>query len=443
MNMKVISGFKLFSLAVVVLFCSCNRTVTDNIDGSGGQNYYVSNRGDDTNDGSIKSPWASLNRVNEQALAPGDSILFERGSHFEGAVTVTASGTERQPITFAAYGVGSAPALTNQKLSTQNGNIIQIRGSYIVIDGLYFYNGMAADQDQGVNARQIGAVYLTEGANHNVIKNCEMVDCPIGIQSYGQYNLLTANHIHDCNRFLEIPNWGPIGIMVATSNHEISYNHIENYLVDGGTFGADGGAIELDNEEFPNKNVNIHHNWSIGNEGFVEVVWGEDITTDVRIHHNVSDDYQEFIFFWSGKNCYVEHNTVLCTRPQNSRVKVVFSFNEGNNTIRNNIFVVAGGVQVLTGENVYGAEKYDEQIYSNNLYWCVDGSVDDPIGLPPGDGDIVADPGFVDLESMDLHLTAGSAAIDAGTDIGYEIDFDGNARISGDAPDIGAFEFIN
>jgi hypothetical protein len=337
--------------------------------------------------------------------------------------------------------VGSSPSLTNQQLSIQNGNIFQIHGSYIVVDGLYFFDGVAADAEQGVNARQIGAIYLTEGADFNIIKNCEMEDCPIGIQSYGQFNLITANYIHDCNRFLEEPNWGPIGIMIATSNHEISYNRIENYLIESGTFGADGGAIELDNENFPNHNVDIHHNWSIGNEGFVEIIWGEDITTNVRIHHNVSDDYQEFVFFWSGKDCYVEHNTVLCTRPQNSRVKVVFSFNETNNIIRNNIFVVAGGTQVFTGENVYGADRYNEQIYNNNLYWCVDGSVEDPIGLPPGDGDIIADPRFINLEKMDLHLTTNSSAIDAGVDIGYKIDFDDNNRLNGNAPDIGAYEY--
>ena len=431
----------LLSVVSLALICSCSKS--NSSDDSGGQahNYYVSNSGDDAGDGSLNSPWASLNRINDQSLTPGDSVLFARGSRFEGAILVTGSGSEKQPITFGAYGDGPAPALTNQELSAQNGNIIQIRGSYIVVDGLQFHSGVAAVSDQGVNARQIGAVYLVEGADHNVVKNCEMVDCPLGIQSYGQYNLLTGNYIHDCNRFLSDPNWGPIGIMVATSNHEISYNRIENILREGGTFGADGGAIELDNEDYPNRNVEIHHNWSIGNEGFVEIIGGDDITSNVRIHHNVSDDFQEFVFFWSGTNCYVEYNTVLCTRPQNSRVKVVFSFAKGGNYIRNNIFVVGGGTQVFAGENVYGMDKYDEQIFNNNLYWCADGSVDDPIGLPPGDGDIVADPGFVDRANMDLHLTAGSGAIDAGRDTGYSIDFDGNARISGDAPDIGAYEF--
>ena len=63
---------------------------------------------------------------------------------------------------------------------------------------------------------------------------------------------------------------------------------------------------------------------------------------------NFSNDYQEFIFFWSGKNCLVENNTVLRILPKNSVTDVVFSFQYSGNIIRNNIFVVNGGRQVFS-----------------------------------------------------------------------------------------------
>ena len=203
-------------------------------------------------------------------------------------------------------------------------------------------------EEDTVNAGQIGAVYLTLGSSYNTIKNCEMFNCPIGIQSYGEYNLFTENYIHDCNRFLSPLGWGLVGIMVATSNHEISYNRIINYTNSRGTYGADGGAIEIDNGDLKKENIDIHHNLSIGNERFLEIIGWEDlsvITKNVRVAYNVSDDFQQFIFFWSGRDCLVEHNTVICTRPQNSRVRVVFSFFDKNNIIRNNIFVVANDLQ--------------------------------------------------------------------------------------------------
>jgi hypothetical protein len=425
-------------LAWTLHFCS-GPTPED--DSTRQSKFYVATGGDDMNPGTHERPWNTLSRVNQHQSMAGDSIFFARGSSFAGGLLITDSGNEVNPIVLAAYGEGSAPRFTNPQLSTLNGNMIQIRGSYIVVDGLCFHNGVGTTQEQEVDAREIAAVYLTLGADHNIIKNCEMVDCPVGVQSYGQYNLITHNYIHDCNRFLSEPNWGPIGIMVATSNHEISYNRIINYARTGGTFGADGGAIEIDNEDYPNNNIYIHHNWSVGNEGFLEIIWGADITRDVRVSYNVSDDYQEFIFFWSGKDCFVENNTVLCTRPPNSRVRVVFSFNEGNNLIRNNIFVVANGIQVFTGTDVYGAERYDEQIFHHNLYWCIDGSVEDPCGQPLGEGDIVADPRFVDLENLDLHLREDSPAIDVGVALGYSIDFEGETVPYGGRPDMGAYEY--
>lgn len=254
--------------------------------------FYVMSNGDNGNPGTIDLPWESLSRVNSHKFVPGDSIFFAYGSSFVGGLLIADSGTVEKPITFTAYGSGLAPRFTNPNLNVLNGNMIQIRGSHIVIDGLYFHDGFQADPEQGVHARQIGAIFITLGANYNTIKNCEIEDCPIGIQSYGQYNLITQNHIHDCNRFLSDPNWGPIGIMVATSNHEISYNKITNYMVSEGTFGADGGAIEIDNEDYANNNIDIHHNWTSGNEGFLEIIGGSINTENVRVSYNVSDDYQ-------------------------------------------------------------------------------------------------------------------------------------------------------
>lgn len=396
--------------------------------------------GDDTNPGTLKLPWETLSRVNQHSFTAGDTIFFARASRFSGGLLITASGADEKPIVLTTYGKGFAPNFANPDLGVLNGNMIQIRGSHIVVDGLYFHDGVATTQEQAVHAREIGALYLTLGSGHNVVRNCEMVDCPIGVQSYGQYNLITQNYIHDCNRFLSEPNWGPIGIVVATSNHEISYNRIINYTKSGGTFGADGGAIEIDNEDYANDNIYIHHNWSVGNEGFLEIIGNSAMTQNIRVAYNVSDDYQEFIFFWSGRNCFVENNTVICTRPQNSRVRVVFSFNEGNNVVRNNIFVVANGIQVFTGTNVYGAERYDQQIFDHNLYWSADGSQDDPCGLPLGKGDLIADPRFVDLEKLNLHLRDDSQAIDAGIALGYTLDFEGNPIPSGTAQDLGAYE---
>ena len=71
-----------------------------------GNVYYVSNDGNDENDG--KTPemaWKTLNKVNEAELSAGDGVRFRRGDVFRGTVK-TKSG-----VTYCAYGVGEKPKL--------------------------------------------------------------------------------------------------------------------------------------------------------------------------------------------------------------------------------------------------------------------------------------------------------------------------------------------
>jgi hypothetical protein len=75
--------------------------------------YYVSPSGDDGNSGtSADQSWKTITKADSAVLEPGDSILFEQGGTYYGALTVTASGTATDPITIGAYGSGAAPDIT-------------------------------------------------------------------------------------------------------------------------------------------------------------------------------------------------------------------------------------------------------------------------------------------------------------------------------------------
>ena len=78
---------------------------TDHID-IVGTVYYVSENGDDANDG--KSPecaWKTTVRVSNAALKAGDGVLFRRGDLFRGSIRT------RPGVTYAAYGTGEKPKL--------------------------------------------------------------------------------------------------------------------------------------------------------------------------------------------------------------------------------------------------------------------------------------------------------------------------------------------
>lgn len=82
------------------------------------QNYYhFANSGDDdTGDGSIGNPYASITKLNALwsagTLAPGDSVIFKAGDTFTGTITVTESGSSGNPIIVGKYWTGDDPVIT-------------------------------------------------------------------------------------------------------------------------------------------------------------------------------------------------------------------------------------------------------------------------------------------------------------------------------------------
>ena len=78
------------------------------------KNYYVSNTGNDNNDGfTISTPWKTLIKVSSfTGLLAGDSLLFNRGEVFYGQLIINRSGTSANPITIGAYGTGPNPVIT-------------------------------------------------------------------------------------------------------------------------------------------------------------------------------------------------------------------------------------------------------------------------------------------------------------------------------------------
>lgn len=71
-----------------------------------GTAYYVSNSGDDSNDGkSPETAWATLAKVNSANLKKGDAVLFERGGIWRGSLIA------KDGVTYSAWGQGDKPKL--------------------------------------------------------------------------------------------------------------------------------------------------------------------------------------------------------------------------------------------------------------------------------------------------------------------------------------------
>lgn len=454
----------LFSFLFLLLAC-CIAFSFSFKDSSIASTYYIdSQKGDDRNKGTnVSSPWKTLSRLSKVSLKPGDTIRFKRGSSFTGPLVVRNSGTASKYITLTDYGVDSdpAPAFTNPVFEEGNyGNCIRLGGSYIVVENLYFSKTAAYKpikySGEGWDVWEMGAIHIERDARHCIVRNNEIVDCVAGIRSNGEYAIIEYNNIRDCNRILREWNWGPIGIWLGADYQEVRYNSIINYSAvhpkinwgpDAYGSGADGSAFEIDDARYDKTDIAIHHNYTRDCQGFLEVTW-----TDVkqkphyagfRIHHNVSDDYQQFIALWRGEACRIENNTII-RRKVNANEWGVFNITQFNsrNLIRNNIIVVENNVVVFNLGRKGNSKPGN--IISHNLYYAMKDSLQ--MGKEgPGESAVFGDPLFVNYEHAkvpeDYRLRPGSPAIGKGLVLGYESDFakqqlprEGNA-------DIGAFQF--
>lgn len=405
--------------------------------------YYVDSvGGNDSGAGSTGAPWKTLTKAQSQSLTAGDRLLFARGSMFTGALDVTASGTANAPITLTSYGNGALPVFTNASFAVSNGNSIIVHGSYVVVDGLGFADGATAPDFGDVSVT--GAVHIYSGATNVVVTNSDFKNAPIGIRVGGENALITHNRIHDCNRMLQGDLWGPIAVFVTTSGAEVAFNRFENYAVLGdlSAFGGDGGAIEVDNQGGPPiSNLNLHHNVSIGNVGFIEITPVGGGANGVRIAYNLSDDVLQGFLFHQATNITFENNTV---RRMNAPVvlksgdpaeeTVLYAGNVTGLSVKNSIFLVRDDLPV------YGSGLPQGSIHTNNVYFAA-GNPDPMGGVALGAGEVIADPKFVDATTRNLHLMASSPAIDAGAVLGYMQDLLGRAVPFGSAPDIGALEY--
>ncbi len=97
--------------AILILIISINYP-------SHARKYYVSNEGNDSDDGrSPSTAWASINKINNASLQPGDSIFFESGGLWREALEIPSSGSESDYIYFGPYGEGPRPRIYGSETS--------------------------------------------------------------------------------------------------------------------------------------------------------------------------------------------------------------------------------------------------------------------------------------------------------------------------------------
>jgi hypothetical protein len=376
--------------------------------------------GADTNPGTQAQPWKTLERANKQEFQPGDRLNFARGTHYVGSLKISQSGTETAPITLSAYGKGAAPKLSNPFFSISMGRIIEVFGSYIVIENLYLHDTPTSPPDdppvhwklsqQHKNVTNLAAIFIDKGASHVTVRNNEFVNAVVGVRVRGSHSLVANNYLHDAAKITE--QWGAIAISIVGPHNEVAYNLVENYGFYGGIYVNDGAAVELDGEDpdFNANHIRVHHNVSRNVKGgFIEIAGA---CKDVLIDHNVSDDVDKFMGGSNVKGVKILNNTILRMRlpsfPKSDFFPlgtVFWTFNDKGT----DEFIVSGNVFYLDGlQRLYKSEEHTLGIKPvrrhKNLYFSPNGDIPTMLGDAVGKDEVIARPEFMDEVNGDYRL---------------------------------------
>jgi hypothetical protein len=389
--------------------------------------YYVSANGDDSNPGTVKAPFKSINKVNGLHFKGGEAIYFKGGDKFNGTLTIAAdnAGTRNLHLLISSYGGGKAiinadsvRALTlykvnyviveNLKLTglgrktgnRENGlailNCKNVNVHDLDING-FQKSGLLIDSSSYLTANHIfvhdnGSAGITvEGRDKKSSRNIRILNCraennpgdPTKLDNHsgngivvGHCTNVLIDHCTATNNGWDMPRIGngPVGIWCYEADSVI-IQHCLSYKNKTSKGGADGGGFDLDGGT---TNSIIQYCFSYGNQGSGYCIfqyWGASPFYNNIIRYNITEndgtvsDSQAGVYVWNSSDDPKQFYNckVYGNIVYNSKVAALsFSDKSENNGFRfyHNIFV--GKDSLIKGRDILGNCKF-----TGNDWWSL------------------------------------------------------------------------
>ena len=456
---------------------------------SRGATYYIKTGGNDGLAGtSDATAWATLSKVNGITFQPGDSILFKRGNTFRGSIYQTENGNSSNWIVYGAYGTGTKPKILGSKDISLNadwtnhyGNVwktsAQLGTIQNDISNLIFNNEAFA----GYKKKSIDSLNAQGKFWYNTLDKLLYIYSTSNPGTF--YTHIEAAGHHDLRQgllswrnssYIKIENLdarysSAAGIETDGCNH-ITIDRCGLSWIGGewlfGT-GSDlrrlgnGYSFILNNDYIIVSNSTAHECYDAG---ISPQSWVDNtVQTNMSFYDNIITNCYYSYETWCATtytltNIHYYNNTSISPgdcwsntvrqRPDylNSCHVMIWALTgtATNVTILNNIFSGSCNVAMRLDDNVnkltvdYNLFNTTRVGYTNeSTYYTTLAAWQ--AAMSQDAHSISADPAFI--STSDFRLQSGSPAIDAGTNTGLSIDFDGNARPDNGVYDIGAFEF--
>lgn len=420
------------------------------------RSYFFASDGADAGSGTRASPWKSSVKFKSLSLAPGDSVLFKRGSVWPSdSLFITAKGNPSLPIVFSSWGEQGEPV---PHLKAPGRLVVLTRSSDLILENLR------------LSGARGGCVELWDSTNTRiVVQDLETQDCGGGIYATGTDIVIRRNYFHDGKMVVNTPgekgtvagddDYGASGIGLGQINGcQVYSNRLENLTAPSYDYGTDGGAVEFWRTV---RNCDIHSNFSRNTNGFMEFggIKGDSVV-DVSIHHNLILDAGTVGCFHMGglssamgvlfDRIRFDHNLAV------DRYQMPWGYHLYSDgprldrpdriQVRNNIFV-SDSAKFWTLDWT-APNKEPAFLHRDNLIWSpkLNPFKD---GWVAGSGETFADPLFAnpgwnsrplwDTVAADYAPSGSSPSVKAGQNLGYAVDYFGKGYPQGEPVDLGPF----
>ncbi len=497
--MRKMFFINLFMALFIIFALSVNSDIPVNAAVS--DRYYVSPDGSDSNRGTEKQPWRSIQKAAESA-APGSTVQIKAGTYYE-RINIKVSGTSAEkPIIFRNYNNDKVIIDGSKSSASAQEDLIHISNqSFVKLIGLEIVNNTNKDKDYFVTG--IGVWGKGEGIE---IRNCKIHHIwytgssgDTGAQAIAVYGrddnepitglVIEGNEIWDikCGASEAVALNGNVDGFEFTNNYVHDTNNIGLALIGDARNGFVGqNKMERNsceaNPSYPKddysaggiyadgaKDTTIAYNICTGNDIGIEVgneardkVSKGIIVRDNLIYGNNACGIQvggyDINRGWAA-DCQFLNNTLYNNDTKNQG-RGEINIAKCHDLLFSSNIVYTGAQNLAVTTEGFG-DKYIYNInFNHNIYYGPGGSRGLRfIGVDTGrvglnmwksktmqDGSSrIADPKFVDAAKGDFRLLQYSPAIDFGNpayiDLEKEKDFGGSLRINGKAIDCGAYEF--
>lgn len=426
--------------------------------------FYVSQSGSDANTTTQAqnpaTPWATLSKV-QSNVTNGDTVLFAKGSKFTGTLTLQSKSN----VYFGVYGTGADPLFWGTGSTV--GSLVTLRGCTNVT----FYGWNISDTTISFSDRYIQAkiqiVFTIESSTTGtVIRRCTMDR--IG---YGAYITASsrAQTIDSCdignlrmivNDIINPDNdYGGVPVQFSSRNNIFTNNYLHDCWSMSYDYGRDGGGVEFFEEGDTVMNNTIMYNTFYDCNGTFEfgsnsdgvannpqmnnvIAYNKMINNTTVVYINNNGQYKTKV-----DNLQFYNNVMVQTVANPNPVGssgIMFSMATADATVgilvlKNNIIQISNGLPVTPSGQFSGTNL----THTNNVYKLSGGSVTNfTLGITEistASAIWVSTTGSPQI--WDYHLTAGSPAINAGTNVGLTRDFGGSTVNI--PPDAGIYELIS